>query len=255
MAAKRSGWREAGAGTAALVTLGLAGAGLAAGGCAPEIVPEREEAEGEVAGEPVPASPVRRAPVAPAPGTDDAGTSAAEDGSEVSFTMVQVRTGAEVEIELIDPILTGEHGPGDRFRAGVVRPMIENNMVLVPLNSLVQGEITALERSGEGDVLLKVRFLDVFFNGRAWPVSASVVAVNPAGLAARSADGAPEPILGRVLGTARPGTVVGAAAGAVPGTAILLSVAEGTDAEPGLQAGAILRLRLDEPFVFGIPDV
>ena len=255
MAAKRSAWRGAGTGATAFAALGLAGAGLAAGGCAPEIVPDREDAGGELAGEPAPVSPVRRAPVAPAPETDEAGTSAAEGGSDVSFTMVQVRTGAEVEIELIDPIPTGERRPGDRFRAGVVRPLIENNMVLVPINSLVRGEITALERSGEGEVLLSVRFLDVFFNGRAWPVSASVVAVSPAGLAALSADGPSEPIVGRALGVARPGTVLGAAAGAVPGTAILLSVGEGADAQPGLPAGAILRLRLDEPFVFGIPDV
>ena len=255
MAAKRSGWRGAGAGAAAFVALGVAGAGLAAGACAPEIVPDREDAESEVAGEPAPASPVRRAPAAPAPGTEEAGTSAAGDESEVSYTMVQVRAGAEVEIELIDPITAGEHRPGDRFRAGVVRPMIENDMVLVPLNSLVRGEITALEMSSDGEALVKVRLLDVFFNGRAWPMSASVVAVNPAGLAALSADGPPEPILGRVLGAARPGIVAGAAAGAAPGTAILLSVGQGADAEPGLPAGAILRLRLDEPLVFGIPDM
>lgn len=252
MAAKRSGSRGGGT-AAAFAALGLAAAGLAAGGCAPEIVPDREDAAAEEAGAAAPASPVRRAPVAPAPGTGEAGTPAAEDGSEISFTMVRVRAGAEVEIELIDPITAGERGPGDRFRAGVVRPMIENNMVLVPLNSLVQGEITALEMSGEEEVLVKVRFLDVFFNGRAWPMSASVVTVNPAGLQALSADGPPEPILGRVLGAARPGSVVGAAASAAPGTAILLSVGEGADAEPGLPAGAILRLRLDEPLVFGIP--
>ncbi len=247
MTARRGIERLFASGAATLATIALAA------GCAPEIVPDRAQTEGDAGENPPPASPVRRAPAAPDTETTEGGAPAAEGGNEaeVSFTMVQVRAGAEFEIELIDPIRVGEQRPGDRFRAGVIRPLIENNMVLVPLNSLVEGAITAMEISGDGgEAMVKLRFVDVLFNGRKWPISASVVAIDPAGLGAWADEAATEPILGRVIGGGRRGLVVGAAAGVAPGTAILLSAG---DAAPGLESGAILRVRLDEPFVFGIP--
>ncbi|WP_419164740.1 hypothetical protein [Candidatus Palauibacter sp.] len=246
MTAKRGIERLVATGAAALATIALAA------GCAPEIVPDRARTEGDAGENPPPASPVRRAPAAPDTETTEGGAPA-EGGNEaeVSFTMVQVRAGAEFEIELIDPIRVGEQRPGDRFRAGVIRPLIENNMVLVPMNSLVEGAITAMEISGDGgEAMIKLRFLEVFFNGREWPISASVVSIDAAGLGAWADEAATEPILGRVIGGGRRGSVVGAAAGVAPGTAILLPAG---DAAPGLDPGAILRVRLDEPFVFGIP--
>ena len=249
MAAKRNGWRGAGRRVARLVVPGLA---LAA--CAPEIGVESTQAERDAAGEATASSPVRRVPVVRDAAVGEGG--AVADENEVSFTMVSVRAGAELEIELIDPILTGEHQPGDRFRAGVVRPLIENNMVLVPLNSLVEGEVTALERvDGGGEILLKIRFASVFFNGRSWPMSAAVVAVGAAGPNAFAPAGGAAPILGRVIGGGRRGAVAGAAAVAAPGTAILLWASGDAEAAPGLRAGTILRLRLDEVLVFGIPNV
>ena len=247
MVARRSAGRGVGTGAAAWVAASLAVA------CAPEIGPEGEGPPADAASD-VAASPVRRVPVAPE-GAASEGEAAPEEGG-VSLTMISIRAGAELEVELIDPILAGDRRPGDRFKAGVVRPLIENNMVLVPLNSLVEGEITALELSREGgEALLKVRFVDVFFNGRAWPMAASIVAVGATGLGALATNGQAEPILGRVIGGGRRGAVTGAAAGAAPGTAILLAAEEGGGAEPGLRAGAILRLRLDEPLVIGLPDV
>ena len=246
MTAKRGIERLVASGAAALATIALAA------GCAPEIVPDRARTEADAGENPPPTSPVRRAPAAPDTETTEGGAPA-EGGNEaeVSFTMVQVRAGAEFEIELIDPIRVGEQRPGDRFRAGVIRPLIENNMVLVPLNSLVGGAITAMEISADGDeAMVKLRFVNVLFNGREWPISASVVAIDPAGLGAGADEAATEPILGRVIGGGRRGLVVGAAAGVAPGTAILLPAG---DAAPGLEPGAILRVRLDEPFVFGIP--
>ncbi|WP_420635397.1 hypothetical protein [Candidatus Palauibacter sp.] len=246
MTTKRSSVRIAVPGPAALATIGLMVLG-----CAPEVVPEAEAggaAEESPAGA---ASPVRRAPTPPV-----AGLTTSEPGGapEITYTMVSVQIGAELEIELLDPISPTDHRPGDRFRAGVTRPVIENDMVLVPLNSLVHGEITAVEMPGgeSGDALVKLRFSDVFFNGREWAMSASVVEVQAAAGVDHPAGGAQGPMLGRIIGGHREGTVAGAAAGAVPGTAILLSAGE---ADSGLPVGTILRLRLDEPLVFGIPNI
>ena len=234
-------------------------------GCAPEIGPGAggsagaDDAAAESAAS---ASPVRRAPAPPV-----AGGPAAEPGGapEMTYTMVTVQTGAELEVELLDPIRPGDLRPGDALKFGVTRPLIENNMILVPLNSLINGEITAVEAAadGEGDredggaggdgehVMVKVRFVDVFFNGEAWPISASVVEIVP-GPGAAAAGAEARMNLGRVLAGGRQSAVAGAAAGAVRGSAILLAAG---GAEPALPVGAILRLRLDEPLVFGLPNI
>jgi len=188
---------------------------------------------------------------------------------EMTYTMVTVQTGAELEVELLDPIRPGDLRPGDVLKFGVTRPLIENQMVMVPLNSLINGEITAVEAAAEGGdddeapeggerveagarVMVKVRFVDVFFNGEAWPISASVVEILPGPGGGATAGGAARTNLGRVLAGGRQGAVTGAAAGAVGGSAILLAADE---AEPALPVGTVLRLRLDEPLVFGLPNI
>jgi len=101
-------------------------------------------------------------------------------------------------------------------------------------------------------VMVKVRFVNVFFNGEAWPISASVVEILPGPGGGAAAGGVARTNLGRVLAGGRQGAVTGAAAGAVRGSAILLAADE---AEPALPVGTILRLRLDEPLVFGLPNI
>ena len=234
-------------------------------GCAPEIGPGAggsADADDAAAESAAPASPVRRTPAPPV-----AGGPAAEPGGapEMTYTMVTVQTGAELEVELLDPIRPGDLRPGDALKFGVTRPLIENDMILVPLNSLINGEITAVEAAADGEedredggaggdgehVMVKVRFVDVFFNGEAWPISASVVEIVP-GPGAAAAGAEARMNLGRVLAGGRQSAVAGAAAGAVRGSAILLAAG---GAEPALPVGAILRLRLDEPLVFGLPNI
>lgn len=229
-------------------------------GCAPEIGPGAEGSADANAASAAPASPVRRAPAPPV-----AGTAVAEPGGapEMTYTMVTVQTGAELEVELLDPIRPGDLRPGDALKFGVTRPLIENQMVMVPLNSLINGEITAVEAAAEGEeddeaaedgerVMVKVRFVDVFFNGEAWPISASVVEILPGPGGGAVDGGAARANLGRVLAGGREDAVTGAAAGAVSGSAIVLAADE---AEPALPIGTILRLRLDEPLVFGLPNI
>lgn len=229
-------------------------------GCAPEIGPGAEGSAEASDAAAESASPVRRAPTPPV-----AGRAVAEPGGApgMTHTMVTVQTGAELEVELVDPIRLDDLRPGDALKFGVTRPLIENNMVLVPLNSLINGEITAVEAAAEaGDddeagrdgerVMVKVRFVDVFFNGESWPISASVVEIMPGPGGGATAGGVARANLGRVLAGGRQGAIAGAAAGAVGGSAILLAADGG---EPALPVGTILRLRLDEPLVFGLPNI
>lgn len=247
--------------SAILVALGAMTATVM--GCAPEIGPGAEgsaDATDAAAESAAPASPVRRTPAPPV-----AGGAVAEPGGapEMTYTMVTVQAGAELEVELLDPIRTGDLRSGDAVKFGVTRPLIENQMVMVPLNSLINGEVTAVEAAAGGGnddeagengerLMVKVRFVDVFFNGEAWPISASVVEILPGPGGGTAAGAAARANLGRVIAGGRQGAVAGAAAGAVRGSAILLA-ADG--AGPALPVGTILRLRLDEPLVFGLPNI
>ncbi len=218
--------------------------------------PDGTPAQVEPAPPPVASSPVRRLPPQATPSAEP------EAAPEMQFVLLTAPAGSELEVELLEEISTGSNRPGDRFTASITRPVIEGDMILVPVNSLVHGEITAVQKSGGSgqEAIIKLRFLDVFFNGETWPMSASVVEANPetrgrystGDKAARAGAGAVAGgILGRIIGGNTKGTVIGAAVGAAAGTAITLAT---EDVDAVLAKGSILRLRLDEPLVFRIPN-
>ncbi len=217
----------------------LALAGIVQFGCAPDIVPDQAEADSSSGAQiEVPPGSVAQADSDGnfvIPGTDDA--------PEVLYAMLTAPAGAEFVVEFVDAVDPRRHGPGDRFRASVFRPLIENHMILVPMHSLVHGEVAAVRKpagigTDSGPTLVTLRFIDVLIGGRTWPMSASVVEVERGPGYVAAAGGAAE-------------SVAGAAAGAGGGTAIALP-AGSSSAE--FHAGALLRLRLDQPLVFGLPN-
>lgn len=216
---------------------------------------------------PPPSSPVRPAPTPeptppPAPAPEVEPEPAAAEPPEPRYIETVASVGSELEIEMLQALSTGTNRPGDRFTAAVVRPLIDANRVIVPLNARVRGEVTALQKSGGSgqEAIIKVSFIDVSFNGETWPLSASVVEANPetqgrlstgdkaARIGAGAAAGA---ILGRIIGGNTRGTVIGAAVGAAAGTAITLAT---EDVDAVLPEGSVLRLRLDEPLVIRVVD-
>jgi len=181
---------------------------------------------------------------------------------EIPMVDITASTGSELEVELLQELSTRTSRPGDRFTASVTRPLIDGGMVMVPVNSLVRGEVTAVQKSGGNgeEAIIKVTLIDVFFNGRAWPLSASVVEADPrtegrystGDKAARVGAGAVAgAILGRIVGGNSKGTIIGAAVGAAAGTAITLAT---EDVDAVLPEGASLRLRLDGPLTIRIPN-
>ncbi|MDX1394096.1 MAG: hypothetical protein R3195_06890 [Gemmatimonadota bacterium] len=171
------------------------------------------------------------------------------------------QAGAEFEAVLLEELSTRTNQPGDRFRLRVKTPLIDGNRVVVQQNSYIEGEVTALQRSGgQGEeAVIKVDFHEVVMLGGSWPISATVVEAEPTtrgsyntgDKAARIGAGAVAgAILGRVIGGDTKGTVIGAAVGAAAGTAITL-VTEDVDAV--LPEGSVLRLRLDRPLTVQVP--
>ena len=236
----------------------------------PELADVADEATPEsdppVAETPAPREPERREPAPsreePAPVEAEAPADPAPEfvpeavPAEQPAVAVTAGVGAEMEAVLLQELSTKTNRPGDRFRLRVTRPLIDQNRVVVQENAYINGEVTAVQKSGSRgeEAVIKVTFHDLEMLGETWPLSATVVQAEPetegryntGDKAARIGAGAVAgAILGRVIGGNSKGTVIGAAVGAAAGTAITL-VTEDVDAV--LPAGSILRLRLDKPF-------
>lgn len=212
---------------------------------APQPDPEPVQEESPVRGVP----PAAQAPEIP------------EEPPVPPMVTLTAQTGAEFEAVLLEELSTRTNQPGDRFRLRVKTPLIDGNRVVVQQNSYIEGEVTAVQRSGSrGEAaVIKVDFHEVTMMGGSWPISATVVEAQPttqgryntgdkvARIGAGAVAGA---ILGRVIGGDTKGTVIGAAVGAAAGTAITLAT---EDVDAVLPEGSVLRLRLDRPLTVQVP--
>jgi hypothetical protein len=169
---------------------------------------------------------------------------------------LSVPTGTTFAVQLNETLSTDKSVPGDPFTATLADPIVGlDGTVLIPSGATVHGRVTAAEKSdrvGETAVI-KVAFESISFDGRSYPLQATVVEANPerrtrttakqsaAKVAAGAAAGA---ILGQVLGKDTEGTLKGAAIGAAAGTAIAMGTA---DVDAVLPAGSRMVIRLDTP--------
>lgn len=167
-----------------------------------------------------------------------------------------VPTGTTFAVHLDEGLATDENEVGDPFSATLSDPIVDmNGQVLLPAGATVRGRVTGLEKSDRvGDsAVIRLAFESVSFEGRSYPLQATVVEANPerrtrtstaqsAGkVAAGAAAGA---IVGQVLGKNTRSTVTGAVVGAAAGTAIALGTA---DVDAVLPAGSRMVIRLDAP--------
>ncbi len=167
-----------------------------------------------------------------------------------------VPTGTQFAVRMEEELSTETNVPGDPFTAVLDDPIVAaDGTVLIPAGATVRGRVTAAEKSdrvGETAVI-KVAFEAISFNGRSYPLQASVVEANPerrtrtttaqsaAKVAGAAAAGA---ILGQVLGKNTESTLKGAAVGAAAGTAIAMGTA---DVDAVLPVGSRMVIRLDAP--------
>jgi len=167
-----------------------------------------------------------------------------------------VPIGTTFAVRLNETLATDQNQVGDPFTATLVDPIVDlDGRVLLPSGAVVRGRVTGAEKSdriGETAVIT-LAFESVSFEGRSYPLSATVVEANPerktrtstaqsAGkVAAGAAAGA---IVGQILGNNTKSTVTGAAIGAAAGTAIALGTA---DVDAVLPAGSRMVIRLDAP--------
>ena len=177
-------------------------------------------------------------------------------GPSLRYETVTVPRGTEFEATLNQELSTKINRVGDRFSATLDYPVTDGRQVLVPAGATIHGRVTAAGKSrhsGEKELRVEVHSLSVY--GNTYPIEATITEARArkkkhtsTGKTALKigigtvAGG----ILGRVIGGDSKGTLIGAAAGAVAGTALALGT-RGSHAV--IDAGSVLRFRLDEPLV------
>lgn len=195
-----------------------------------------------------------------------AGTAATEAAPPTSAPVPRVRTprtvtmtvpiGTMLSVSLNQELSTQDNHAGDTFTTTLREPCVDpSGTVLLPAGAIVEGRITAAQQSTRvgRTAVLKLAFESVSFDGRSYPLSATVMEANPerrsrssttetAGkIAAGAAAGA---LLGRILGKDTKSTVAGAAMGAAAGTAIALGT---QDVDAVLPKDSDMVIRLDRP--------
>ena len=172
------------------------------------------------------------------------------------YETVTVPRGTEFEATLNQELSTKINRVGDRFSATLDYPVTDGRHVLVPAGATIHGRVTAAGKSRHsGEKELRVEVTAISAYGSTYPIEATITEASArkkkhtsTGKTALKigigtvAGG----ILGRVIGGDSKGTLIGAAAGAVAGTAVGLGT-RGSHAV--IDAGAVLRFRLDEPLV------
>ena len=169
-------------------------------------------------------------------------------------TSATIGMGTTMSLTLNETLSTRDNHVGDSFTATLQEAVLDaDGSVLIPAGATVRGRLTQVEKSGHvGETgIIKLAFEAVSFNGRSYPMDASVVKANPqrsnrtttketvGKVAVGAAAGA---VLGRVLGKNTSGTVKGAVIGAAAGTAIAMGTA---DVDVVLPAGSEMVIRTD----------
>lgn len=206
---------------------------------------------------PAPAAPRQEAPRAstprPAPSNN---TPAPAPRPAPRPTTSTVQAGTTFALRLNEELSTERNQAGDGFTATLAEPILDaNGDVAIPAGATVRGRVTKSAKSGRvGETaVITVAFEAVSFNGRSYPLQATVVEANPerrnrtpAGeQVAKAAGGAAAgAVLGRVLGKSTSSTIKGAVIGAAAGTAIAMGTA---DVDAVLPAGSRMVIRLDAP--------
>lgn len=205
-----------------------------------------------------PAAPQRQAPRAqtPQPAAPRQEQPAPRPAPAPRPTTATVPSGTTIALRLNEELSTERNRPGDGFSATLADPILDaRGNVAIPAGATVRGRVTKASKSGRvGETaVITVAFEAVSFDGRSYPLQATVLEANPerrnrtpareqvAKAAGAAAAGA---VIGRVLGKDTRSTVKGAVIGAAAGTAIAMGTA---DVDAVLPAGSRMVIRLDSP--------
>ena len=160
----------------------------------------------------------------------------------------EIPEGTELDVRLEEALSSETSTLEQRFEATTAADIYQNEQVLIPAGSRVRGVVSSVDSASRTDRRgsMTLAFDQITVNGRTYDMRGTVTEVLEAGTSGEvkkigggAGIGA---IIGGILGGVK-GAIIGAAIGA-GGT---IAATEGSDVK--LEAGTIVRVRLDAPLV------
>jgi hypothetical protein len=137
--------------------------------------------------------------------------------------------GTIIPVRLLDPLDSGVNQIGDTFRAMVDQDLIIDGKTVVPSGSIVEGELTYVEKSGrvKGRAAMSMQLISLKIGRERYPIGTEVLSFEAEATKKKDATkvgigtglGA---VIGAIAGGGK-GAAIGAAAGAGAGTATVLA--------------------------------
>jgi TolA-binding protein len=161
----------------------------------------------------------------------------------------EVPAGQEIDVRLERDLSSSTAQVEDRFNATTVVDLYQGNDVLVPAGSTLRGVVSSVSKATRTDRKgsLTVAFDQVTIRGRSYPIHGTVTqAIESEGIKGEAgkigAGAGVGAIIGGILGGAK-----GALLGVLIGGGGTIAATEGKDVT--LPAGAVLRVKFDQPLV------
>ena len=158
----------------------------------------------------------------------------------------EVPEGTEIDVKLSEPLSSETATVEQRFEAVTAADVYQDDRLLIPAGSRVRGVVSSVDRASRTDRRgeMTLAFDQITINGRNYAMRGTLTQVLEADKdneVAKIGGGAGVgAIIGGILGGLK-----GAILGAVIGAGGTIAATEGSDVK--LDAGTILRLRLDQP--------
>jgi len=162
----------------------------------------------------------------------------------------EVPAGTEIDVRLTAPLSSETATVEQRFDATTAADVMQDNRVLIPAGSRVRGVVSSVDAASRTDRRgsMTLAFDQITINGRTYEMRGTLTQALEADKdneVAKIGGGAGVgAIIGGIIGG-----IKGAILGAVIGAGGTIAATEGSDVK--LEAGTILRLRLEEPLRVG----
>jgi hypothetical protein len=161
-------------------------------------------------------------------------------------TAGEVPSGTEIDVRLTQPLSSETATVEQRFEATTAVDILQDDRVLIPAGSRVRGVVSSVDSASRTDRRgsMTLAFDQITVNGRNYEMRGTLTEVLQADkdneVAKIGGGGAIGAIIGGIIGG-----VKGAIIGAVIGAGGTVAATEGSDVK--LDAGTILRIRLEDP--------
>jgi hypothetical protein len=173
------------------------------------------------------------------------------------FMEYTLPAGTELTVTLNTAVHSKSNRLEDAVEAALTAPIVRGDVTVVPVGSLLKGEVTAVEPagkvSGRASLALRFRTLTIIDHDEPYDVDLGMSRLAAATKADDAAKIGVPAVAGGVIGGllgGRKGAVAGAVIGGGAGTAVVMTTAGN---EIDLPVGSTLTMKLDQPVEIRVP--